>query len=136
MPVVPNNETKQRVKIEGDEGREPNVALVEVPPDGGAPNAAEEEGVHNAAEGPPDEEAYVGVSDLEGRASEPNTEGDGRGISLRLTQLTSGRDSGTSTIAMLYHRVDHSTTSLTGLVYIWGSTVPFGNLGRVRYIPR
>jgi hypothetical protein len=26
---------QQRVKIEGDEGGEPNVALVEVPPDGG-----------------------------------------------------------------------------------------------------
>jgi hypothetical protein len=38
-------------------GGEPNVALVEVPPDGGAPNATEEEGVHNAAEGPPNEEA-------------------------------------------------------------------------------
>jgi hypothetical protein len=47
---------QQRVKIEGDEGGEPNVALVEVPPDGGTPNATEEEGVHNAA-GPPDEEA-------------------------------------------------------------------------------
>jgi hypothetical protein len=30
----------------------------------------------------------------------------------------------------------HCTTSLTGLVYIGGSIVPFGNLGRVRYIPR
>jgi hypothetical protein len=37
------------------EGGEPNVALVEVPPDGGTPNATEEEGVHKAA-GPPDEE--------------------------------------------------------------------------------
>jgi hypothetical protein len=62
---------------------------LEVPLDGGAPNATEEEGVHNA-EGPPDEEAYVGVSDLEGGASEPDTEGDGRSISLQLTQLTSG----------------------------------------------
>jgi hypothetical protein len=33
-------------------------------------------------------------------------------------------------------RVDHCTTSLTGLVYIGGSIVPFGNLGRVRCIPR
>jgi hypothetical protein len=41
-----------------------------------------------------------------------------------------------SVIAILYHRVDHCTTSLTGLVYIGGSIVPFGNLGRVRYIPR
>jgi hypothetical protein len=39
-----------KLKIEGDEGGEPNVALVEVPPDGGAPNATEEEGV-------PDEDA-------------------------------------------------------------------------------
>jgi hypothetical protein len=76
---------------------------------------------------------------LEGGASEPDTEGDGRGISLQLTQLTSGtpgRDSGISAIAILYHRVDHCTTSLTGLVYIGGRIVPFGNFGRVRYIPR
>jgi hypothetical protein len=35
-----------------------------------------------------------------------------------------------------YVRLDHCTTSLTGLVYIGGSIVPFGNLDRVRYIPR
>jgi hypothetical protein len=90
------------VKIEGDEGGEPNVALVEGPPDGGAPNAAEEEGAPNALEGPPDEEAstQVGVSDLEGEVSEPDTEGDGRDTSRRLAQLisgTPGRDSGIST---------------------------------------
>jgi hypothetical protein len=36
----------------------------------------------NALEGPPDEEAstQVGVSDLEGEVSEPDTEGDGRDL--------------------------------------------------------
>ena len=83
---------------------EPNVALVEGPPDGGEPNGAVEGppdgGAPNAAEGPHNEEASTQVSDPEGGVSEPDPEGDGRGTSRRSTQLSSGtpgRDSGIST---------------------------------------
>ena len=78
--------------LAGDEAGEPNVALVEDPPDGGEPNGAVEGppdgGAPNAA-GSPDEEAstQIGVSEPEGGVSEPDPEGDGRGTSRRSTQL-------------------------------------------------